>query len=205
MAVLARQPVALATALLVPWLTLAAPGWLQLGGVAPAWTVLWLLPWSLADGRFSGVALGLALGLLLDGLHPGAVTLAPGLMLLGWWWGRLGRRSATIERSFSLGLLALVGTAFLNLTLMAQWAMLAWWAPRQLPLLPFRSSSAVRAGLDLGVDAARLALPGWDWDDLQGAGLSVLLAQTMITALLAPMLCSLQLLLWRQLGGTGRR
>ena len=57
MAVLARQPVALATALLVPWLTLAAPGWFQLGGVAPAWTVLWLLPWSLADGRFSGVAL----------------------------------------------------------------------------------------------------------------------------------------------------
>jgi hypothetical protein len=102
-------------------------------------------------------------------------------------------------------LLALLGTAFLNLTLMAQWALLAWWAPRQLPLLPFRSSSAVRGGLDFGVDAARLALPGWDWDDLQGAGLSVLLTQTLITALLAPMLCSLQLLLWRQLGGTGRR
>jgi hypothetical protein len=33
----------------------------------------------------------------------------------------------------------------------------------------------------------------------------VLLAQTLITALLAPMVCSLQLLLWRQLGGTGRR
>jgi hypothetical protein len=63
----------------------------------------------------------------------------------------------------------------------------------------------MRAGLDFGVEAARLALPGWGWDDLRGAGLSVLLAQTLITALLAPMVCSLQLLLWHQLGGTGRR
>ena len=117
----------------------------------------------------------------------------------------LGRRSQAIDRSFSLALLALLGTAVLNLTLMAQWALLAWWAPRQLPLLPFRSSGSARAGLDLGVDAARLALPGWGWDDLQTAGFSVLLAQTLITALLAPMLCSLQLLLWRQLGGMGRR
>jgi hypothetical protein len=205
MAVLARQPLALATALLVPWLSLAAPGWLQLDGIAPAWAVLWLLPWSLADGRLSGLALGLGLGLLVDALHPGPVTLVPGLMLLGWWWGRLGRRSPAIERSFSLAVLALLGTAFLNLSLMAQWALWAWWAPRQLPLLPFRSSIAVRAGLDFGVEAARLALPGWGWDDLRDAGLSVLLAQTLITALLAPMVCSLQLLLWRQLGGTGRR
>jgi hypothetical protein len=205
MAVLARQPLALATALLVPWLSLATPGWLQLDGIAPAWAVLWLLPWSLADGRLSGLALGLGLGLLVDALHPGPVTLVPGLMLLGWWWGRLGRRSPPIERSFSLALLALLGTAFLNLSLMAQWALLAWWAPRQLPLLPFRSSGALRAGLDFGVEASRLALPGWDWDDLRGAGLSILLAQTLITALLAPMVCSLQLLLWRQLGGTGRR
>ncbi|MFN7901096.1 MAG: rod shape-determining protein MreD [Synechococcaceae cyanobacterium] len=206
MAVLARQPLALATALLVPWLTLAAPGWLQLAGMAPAWAVLWLLPWSLADGRLSGVVLGLALGLLLDALHPGPVTLVPGLVLLGWWWGRLGRRSPAIERSFSLALLALLGTAFLNLTLMAQWALLAWWSLRQLPLLPFRSSGSPRAAvLDLGVDAAQLALPGWGWDDLHAAGLSVLLAQTLITALLAPMLCSWQLLLWRQLGGAGRR
>jgi len=34
----------------------------------------------------------------------------------------------------------------------------------------------------------------------------VLLARTLLTALLAPVLCSLQLLLWRQQGGgVGRR
>ncbi|MEB3168978.1 MAG: rod shape-determining protein MreD [Cyanobium sp.] len=205
MAVLVRQPLALATGLLVPWLTLAAPGWLQLAGIAPAWAVLWLLPWSLVDGRVSGGALGLMLGLTLDALHPGAVTLMPGLGLLGWWWGQLGRRSPRLERSFSLALLALLGTAFLNATLMAQWALLTWWGQRQLPLQPFRSSGVGRAGLDLGIDAARLALPGWGWDDLQSVGLFVLLAQTLLTALLAPMLCSLQLLLWRQLAESGRR
>jgi hypothetical protein len=46
---------------------------------------------------------------------------------------------------------------------------------------------------------ALLALPGWSWEDLAGAGLHALLAQTLLTALLAPILCSLQLLLWRQL------
>ena len=49
------------------------------------------------------------------------------------------------------------------------------------------------------VDGDRVKIPGWLVEDLLHAGLYVLLAQTLITALLAPMLCSLQLLLWRQL------
>ncbi|MEB3200711.1 MAG: rod shape-determining protein MreD [Synechococcaceae cyanobacterium] len=203
MALLSRQPLALASALLVPLLSLASPAWLRLGGIGPAWAVLWLLPWALVDGRLSGVLAGVGLGLLLDGLQPGPVSLVPGLALLGWWWGRLGRRSTPIERSFGLGLLALLGTAALNLTLMLQWALLEWWAWRQTPH-PL-SSGSLAAGPDGGVDAGWLAQPGWRWDDLAGAGLHVLLAQTLLTALLAPMLCSLQLLLWRQLGATVRR
>jgi len=175
MAALARRPWCLASGLLVPLLTLAAPGWLTLAGVGPAWAVLWLLPWALVEGGRSGLLAGLALGLLLDalrdGLHGAGASLIPGLMLLGWWWGRLGRRGTPIERSFSLGLLALLGTLLLDLSLLAQWA---------------------------------LAAPGRSWDDLASAGLHVLLAQTLLTALLAPMLCSLQLLLWRQLTSAWR-
>ena len=41
---------------------------------------------------------------------------------------------------------------------------------------------------------------------LGGMALALLLARTLLTALLAPVLCSLQLLLWRQQGGgVGRR
>ena len=110
MAALHRQGWCAATGLLVPLLTLAAPGFLRLDGVPPAWAVLWLLPWALVDGPVSGAGAGLALALVLDGLHLGPVTLVPALVVLGWWWGRLGRRGTRIERSFSLGLLALLGT-----------------------------------------------------------------------------------------------
>lgn len=162
---LARHRWCVATALVVPWLVLAAPAPLKLAGVPPAWPVLWLLPWALVDGPLSGALAGAGLGLVLDGLHLGPTTEIPALALLGWWWGRLGRQGPPIERSFNLGLLALLGTALLGGSLLLQRLLLQ-------PLPPL-------AGLPL------LALHTW-------------LAQTLLTALLAPMLCSLQLLLWRQ-------
>ncbi len=192
MARLSRQPLALATALLVPWLTLANPGWLRLAGVAPAWAVLWLLPWALVEGRLPGALAGFGLGLLLDALHPGPVSLLPGLTLLGWWWGRIGRKLPPIQRSFNLGLLAMLGSLALGLSLMLQSALL-WGLAR-------------RAAAELGSRPALLAVPGWAWQDLGAAGLHILLAQTLLTAVLAPMVCSLQLLFWRRLlaGGPNR-
>jgi rod shape-determining protein MreD len=203
MDLLTRRPRFAATALLVPLLGLAAPEWLSLDGVGPSWAVLWLLPWALSDGPWSGACAGLGLGLLLDALHPGSVTQVPGLLLLGWWWGRMGRRAPPIQRSFSLGLLALLGTALLGLSLVLQWGLLDGFRTREA--LQLAGPVTGRSLADQGVNPALLALPGWHWDDLAGAGLQVLVAQTLITALLAPMLCSLQLLLWRQLGSGWRR
>jgi rod shape-determining protein MreD len=193
MALISRHPWIAASILLVPVLTLAAPGWPRLAGVGPCWAILWLLPWALSEGRRFGVLAGAILGLLLDALHQGGASEMPALMLLGWWWGRIGRLGPPVERSFSLGLLALLGTLGLDLTLMLQWALRSG----------LGGASRFSNG---GIDPAPLAQPGWHLDDLAGAGLHGLLARTLLTALLAPVLCSLQLLLWRQLGGRlGRR
>lgn len=191
MAMLTRQLWPAVTALLVPFLTLANPAWLTLAGVPPAWSVLWLLPWALVEGPVGGALAGLAVGLLLDALHPDGASLVPGLCLLGLWWGHLGRRGPPLRRSLDLGLLALCGSLGLGLSLMAQWALLSWSGRGAAPV-------AVTDAAARGMAPALLALPGWHWDDLLGAGLPVLLAQTLLTALLAPMLCSLQLLLWRR-------
>jgi hypothetical protein len=139
-----RHPWLLLSMLVVPLLTLASPAWLRIAGIPPAWAPLWLLPWALVDGQLSGSVAGLCLGLLLDSLHPGPVSAIPALLLLGWWWGRLGYQGPPIERSFNLALLAMIGTLGLNLSLMAQWAWRSWLGLRGLqgagcgPLWPCR-------------------------------------------------------------------
>ncbi|RPF83541.1 hypothetical protein [Synechococcus sp. CC9616] len=165
MARLHRQPLSLATALLVPLLSLATPSWFGVSGVGPAWAVLWLLPWSLVDGPVSGAFAGVSLGLVLDGLSLGGATQVPALLLLGWWWGRLGRRAPPIQRSLNLGLLAWIGSVALGLSLILQ--------------------ILVLQGGELGP-----WLAGWAWKTTW--------SQSLITALLAPMLVSIQLLIWRR-------
>ena len=163
MARLHRQPICVASALLVPLLQLVAPSWLVLDGVGPSWAMLWLLPWALVDGPVSGGIAGAALGLVLDGLSLGDSSQIPAFVLMGWWWGRLGRRGQPIQRSLNIGLLAWIGTLVLGLSL--------W-----LQLLMLESADAL----------------------LQAWALHTTLAQALITGLLAPMVGSWQLLLWRR-------
>jgi len=107
MARLYSQPICVASGLLVPLISLAAPSWLSLGGVLPSWAVLWLLPWALVDGPVSGVIAGAAMGLVLDGLSVGDASQVPALMLLGWWWGRLGRAGTTDSTQSQFGVAGL--------------------------------------------------------------------------------------------------
>ena len=165
MARLHRQPLCVASALLVPMLTMAAPAWLALDGVGPAWAVLWLLPWALVDGPVSGGIAGVALGLVLDGLTLEGVSQVPMLLVLGWWWGRMGRRAPPIQRTLNLGLLAWMGSVALGLSLLLQ-----WWIHSGGLLNPW--------------------LRSWGWQTIW--------SQALITALLAPMLVSIQLLFWRR-------
>jgi rod shape-determining protein MreD len=183
-----------AASLLVPvLLTLAAPGWPRLAGVAPAWALLWLLPWALMEGRLSGALAGGVLGLLLDSLHPNGLSELPALALLGWWWGRLGRQGPPVERSFNLALLVLLGGLVLDGSLMLQ-ALVRSSLGRLGPALPGGA-----------MDPALLAQPGWHPADLLQAGPPLALARILLTALLAPVLCSLQMVLWRHQSGGWRR
>ncbi|QEY32485.1 rod shape-determining protein MreD [Synechococcus sp. RSCCF101] len=123
---LIRRPLCLGPVLLVPLLQLGNPPLLRLDGVPPCWSVLWLLPWALVDGRRSGLLMALALGLLVDALHLDGPSVLPALLLLGWWYGRIGLRAPPIQRSLNLGLLALLGAALLNLSVLAQLWIADW-------------------------------------------------------------------------------
>ncbi|WP_036900806.1 MULTISPECIES: hypothetical protein [Prochlorococcus] len=107
-------------ALLVPFLSFLSPSWIAISNVGPNWSVFWLLPWALQEGAFAGTFAGLCLGMLLDAIHINGATQIPSLMLLGFWWGLLGRKAPTITNSFSLGLLAWLGTCVIGLTIWLQ-------------------------------------------------------------------------------------
>ena len=196
---LSRHPWCWATALVVPLLTLASPAVLKLAGVGPSWAVLWLLPWALMEDRASATLAALALGLMLDGLHGGPVSQIPALLVLGWWWSGIeqpgGRR---IQGVFNLALLALLGGFLLDLSLLLQWLvhdLLAAATPGSMPL---------QGALGRSHATVWSLSSGWRLEDLSGAGLHILFAQTLLTALLAPMLCSLQLLFWRRVASGWR-
>jgi rod shape-determining protein MreD len=164
MARLHQQPICVASACWCPAHPSPTPTWLTLSGVAPSWAILWLLPWSLVDGPVSGLVAGACVGLVLDGLSGNGLTQVPVLMLLGWWWGRLGRRGRPIQRSLNLGLLAWIGSMALGLSL---WVQLRLLQGLEAPLLQH-----------------------WAWQ--------LCLLQAVLTGLLAPMLASWQLLIWRR-------
>ncbi len=96
--------------LAVPFLTLYRPPWLSVSGIGPNWSVLWLLPWALEKGQISGAFAGFCLGLILDAIHLDGPTQIPSLIILGFWWGRLGSQGKLIEGIFYLGLLAWIGS-----------------------------------------------------------------------------------------------
>tara|TARA_Y100001968_G_scaffold241450_1_gene225009 strand:- start:391 stop:897 length:507 start_codon:yes stop_codon:yes gene_type:complete len=110
----------LLSAISLPFLILASPAWMTLQGVAPCWPILWLLPWSLQFGPKAGLIAGLCLGLLGDAITLGGATQVLALTILGFWWGRIGKKGLPINLSLNLGLLAWIGTILFGLTVWMQ-------------------------------------------------------------------------------------
>jgi len=164
MAKLYKRPLFIASALFIPWVTIFSPKWLSLSGVSPSWSILWLLPWSIETGSIPAAIAGLCLGLVLDSITLGGITQVPALIILGWWWGRLGNRGPKLDGSLKLGLLAWIGSVFLSFTLWLQILLINKGSP----------------------------FPGFNtW------GFETLLLKSLITGLLAPIIVSWLLLIWR--------
>ena len=94
----------------IPIIFLWHPNWLGLMGAQPYWPLFWLLPWSMVNGPFYGFIVGLFLGLILDAIHPGSFTQMPGLILCGWWFGRLKPCSIFWVDHFRYGLICFIGS-----------------------------------------------------------------------------------------------
>ena len=95
----------------IPIIFLWHPNWLGFLGVQPYWPLFWLLPWSMINGSVKGLVLGLFLGLILDSLTLDSnFTQIPGLVLCGFWFGRIKILTHILAGHFSYGLICSFGS-----------------------------------------------------------------------------------------------
>ncbi len=99
-----------ACGILVPLLTFFSPSWVSIAGVGPRWAELWLLPLALQKGPLQGALAGGCVGLVLDALNLDGSTQMPSLILVGYFWGRFGRKEEYLNKHFALGFFAWAGS-----------------------------------------------------------------------------------------------
>ena len=92
--------------LLIPLLSLWNPIWFSVMGVQPYWPIFWLLPWSILNGSLSGLIVGFIIGIILDSINNDIYTQIPGLLICGFWFGKLGN----LKHKYQYGLHASLGS-----------------------------------------------------------------------------------------------
>ena len=96
----------------IPIIFLWHPNWMGLLGIQPYWPLFLLLPWSLVHGSLYGAMAGLFLGLILDSVAlSNSLSQIPGLILCGFWFGRISKscNDVFIEH-FRYGLVCVLGS-----------------------------------------------------------------------------------------------
>ena len=101
--------------LIIPFLNFWNPSWLSLMGYQAYWPIFWLLPWGLIHGPFKSMLLGFILGFVLDTINADLFTQIPGLMICGFWFGRVGNLSLFNNTPLQFGLTAAIGSLICGL------------------------------------------------------------------------------------------
>ena len=95
---------------LVPLLFLWNPAFFSFMGSQPYWPIFWLLPWAVINGPIETIFMGLLLGLVLDAINNDNITEIPGLVICGFWFGRVGIVNQFDFTPFKYGLTASIGS-----------------------------------------------------------------------------------------------
>ena len=96
--------------LLIPLVTFLNPSWLSLMGYQAYWPIFWVLPWALIHGPFKSILMGFLLGFMLDTINADSYTQIPGLMICGYWFGKVGSFNQFKHGPLQFGLTAAIGS-----------------------------------------------------------------------------------------------
>ena len=110
MKVYLNQYLSLFPFLILPLVIFWNPSWLSLMGYQAYWPIFWLLPWALIHGPFKSMLLGFLLGFILDTINADLFTQIPGLMICGFWFGKVGSLNQFKNSPLKFGLPAAIGS-----------------------------------------------------------------------------------------------
>ena len=96
--------------LIIPLVISWNPSWFSLMGYQAYWPIFWLLPWALIHGPFKSTVVGFLLGFILDTINADYCTQIPGLMICGFWFGKIGSLNEFNNRPLHFGLTAGIGS-----------------------------------------------------------------------------------------------
>jgi len=100
------KKLSIALFIFIPIIFLCHPNWFGFFGIQPYWPLFWLLPWAMLNGSIHGLIYGLFLGLILDSITLNSnFTQIPGLVLCGFWFGRIKENSDFWVGHFRYGLI----------------------------------------------------------------------------------------------------
>ena len=106
-----RKKISIVFFIFIPIIFLWHPNWFGFFGIQPYWPLFWLLPWSMINGSINGVIFGLFLGLILDSLTLNSnFTQIPGLILCGFWFGKIKLHNNILVGHFRYGLICSFGS-----------------------------------------------------------------------------------------------
>jgi len=108
------------TAIFLPFLFIVSPDWLKINGIPPCWPVIFLLPLSLKNNPFRSSIAAISLGILFDSFTVSDASYIPSLFFLSLFWSQYGLHNKKIELFLNIGLMAILGTALVGLSIWVQ-------------------------------------------------------------------------------------
>ena len=106
--------------LIIPLVIFWNPSWLSVMGYQAYWPIFWLLPWAIIHGPFKSMILGFLLGFTLDTINADVYTQIPGLMICGFWFGKVGNLNKSNNSPLRFGLSAAIGSLICGSTYFVQ-------------------------------------------------------------------------------------
>jgi len=108
------------TAIFLPFLFIVSPDWLKINGIPPCWPVIFLLPLSIQNNPFRSSIAAISLGILFDSFTVSDASYIPSLFFLSLFWSQYGLHNKKIELFLNIGLMAILGTALVGLSIWVQ-------------------------------------------------------------------------------------